>query len=136
MKKGFTLLELIVVVIVIGILAMIALPRFIRVAEKARSSEGRMILDSLRAAQFRYYAEHDKYAGGAGEIDMTYSTPQYFGTVTAISTGNLTPAGENTFFGSVQRGANYYTLSIAGNGAISCTNGSGCATFSCADAGY
>ncbi|MGD0337055.1 MAG: prepilin-type N-terminal cleavage/methylation domain-containing protein, partial [Candidatus Omnitrophota bacterium] len=79
MKKGFTLLELIVVVIVIGILAMIALPRFIRVAEKARSSEGRMLLDALRSAQFRYYAEHDKYADALTELDLTTSTPQYFG---------------------------------------------------------
>ncbi|MGD0337057.1 MAG: prepilin-type N-terminal cleavage/methylation domain-containing protein [Candidatus Omnitrophota bacterium] len=136
MKKGFTLLELIVVVIVIGILAMIALPRFIRVAEKARSSEGRTLLDSLRAAQFRYYAEHDKYGSAIGDLDLTTSTPQYFGAITPTTGGNI--AVETCVIGTITRGgaSNFYTLSIVGNGAITCANGAGCATFSCVDAGY
>lgn len=54
MKKGFTLLELLVVVMIIGILSSIALPQYKKAVEKARVTEGLVVLKALADAQERY----------------------------------------------------------------------------------
>ena len=55
--SGFTLLELLMVVIIIAILASIALPQFLRVAERARSAEALAILGAMRSSEVRYKAQ-------------------------------------------------------------------------------
>lgn len=70
MRKGFTLLELIVVVIIVGILASIAVPQFFKVAERARSAEGQAAIGALRGSQMRYYAEKGLYTNDETELDM------------------------------------------------------------------
>ncbi len=48
MKKGFTLLELIVVIIVLGILATLALTQYAKTIERSRGAEARAIVGGLR----------------------------------------------------------------------------------------
>jgi prepilin-type N-terminal cleavage/methylation domain-containing protein len=55
-RGGFTLLELLMVVIIIAILASIALPQYIRATEKARATEAIQILGTLRGAEYRFKA--------------------------------------------------------------------------------
>ena len=55
--KGFTLLELLMVVIIIAILASIALPQYLRVSERSRASEALTILGALRASELRFKAQ-------------------------------------------------------------------------------
>lgn len=71
MRKGFTLLELMVVVAIIAFLAMIAVPNVMRFYAKAKRAEAYMQLHSLYAAEKAYWMEHGSYTDmiiGAGSI--------------------------------------------------------------------
>jgi len=68
MKTGFTLIEVLVVVLIIGILTSIALPQYQKVVEKARMKEGLELAAVLRDAQVVFYDTYGHYASDA-EID-------------------------------------------------------------------
>ena len=55
-QGGFTLLELLMVVIIIAILASIALPQYFRVTERARTAQVMQLLASIRGSELRFKA--------------------------------------------------------------------------------
>ena len=68
-QAGFSLVELMIVVAIIGILATVAIPNFTRFQAKARQSNAKALLSSYNTAQKAAYAEYTYYPGnfqGAG----------------------------------------------------------------------
>lgn len=69
-KKGFTLLEVLIVVIIIGILAAIALPQYTTTLEKSKSAEAATNVGSIRAALDRYWYQNGAITTTIGNLDI------------------------------------------------------------------
>lgn len=63
--SGFTLLELLIVVIIVGILAGVALPQFNRMTMRARRAEAQNMLNAIMTAEMLYYQEQTKFTNFA-----------------------------------------------------------------------
>jgi type IV pilus assembly protein PilA len=68
LKRGFTLIELMIVVAIIGILAAIAIPNFIKFQAKSKQTEAKANLKAIFTAQRSQFQEHDKYLSNVGEL--------------------------------------------------------------------
>ena len=70
-NPGFTLLELVIVIIIIGVLTSLALPRLFAVIEGARATEALAHITTLRSAVERYYLMNGTYAPPPGAPSST-----------------------------------------------------------------
>jgi type IV pilus assembly protein PilA len=61
-KRGFTLIELMIVVAIIGILAAIAIPNFLKFQAKSKQSEAKTNLKAIYVAETGYFGENNVYA--------------------------------------------------------------------------
>jgi type IV pilus assembly protein PilA len=98
-KKGFTLIELMIVVAIIGILAAIAIPNFLRFQAKSKQSEAKTNLGGIFTAEIAYFGEHN-FFGNFTEIAWAPTgTARYtfwsgdFTSVAPLTSFTPTPAG-------------------------------------------
>jgi type IV pilus assembly protein PilA len=66
-QEGFTLIELMIVVAIIGILAAIAIPNFLQYQMKSRQSEAKTNLQAIRTSEISFQAERGCYLGAGVE---------------------------------------------------------------------
>lgn len=103
-RKGFTLIELMIVVAIIAFLSVVAVPNFFKFLAKAKRSEAYMNLGSIHTAQKVYWAEHGQYTTRlAGSGGVGWQPEGYRGG----------GSGEKFYytygFGQGSEGSNYFT---------------------------
>ena len=114
MRKGFTLIELIVVIIIVGILASVGMTQYTKVVEKGRAAEARLILGSLRTAEVANQIEtgnYDTVANLGVAAPTACATTHYFSYSCAAATGTCT-ATRCTAGGKTPDGSVAYTKTV------------------------
>src|SRR5689334_22027102 len=91
LQKGFTLIELMIVVAIIGILASIAIPAYQDYIARAQVTEGVELLAAAKAPLSAYYPDYGKWPPDAAEIGVA-TQGRYVANAVEITTGADTTA--------------------------------------------
>ncbi len=126
-KKGFSLIEIIVVLIIVGLLAGLIYPKYTITIERTRFGEGVELLSALRRAQEAHSLENGTYTTTMADLDIEITNASYFNDPTLAGT-----AAAPTMH--IQRSTGAYTINMSIAGVITCTNAA--TPPSCANLGY
>ena len=67
-ESGFSLTELMVVLVIIGVLVLLALPRLLPLVTKAKTTEAKLMLKHVYTLQQSYKYEHDRYSTSLSDV--------------------------------------------------------------------
>ncbi|HGO8156729.1 TPA: pilin [Neisseria meningitidis] len=74
LQKGFTLIELMIVIAIVGILAAVALPAYQDYTARAQVSEAILLAEGQKSAVTEYYLNHGKWPGGNSDAGVASSS--------------------------------------------------------------
>ncbi len=125
--KGFTLVELMVVVSIVGALAAVAVPKFLDASAKAKASEFPTQLSALYTGQIAYQAEHGYYVTAfqflkdSAGVDVPSSSKWFAYTL---------PSADNTSFTgqATVQGTGFGSVTASDYGTVDQTNSKFCSS--------
>jgi type IV pilus assembly protein PilE len=97
-NKGITLMELLVVILIVGILAAVAIPSYTGYLQRARRSDAKTCLEQMRASQEMRRAEKGGYSTSIAELQTTWGAQSACGEYTLV----LNSASATSFTGQAQ----------------------------------
>jgi type IV pilus assembly protein PilA len=113
--KGFTLVELMIVVAIIGILAALAIPNFIKYQAKSKQSEAKQSLRAYFSAERHYFSEADKFTDDLGALGFAPERGnRYAYKSMATPTAYQSRAGANIAAMTAYQGIEVDTFKIGG----------------------
>ena len=104
-EKGFTLLELLVTVLIIGVLAAVALPQYRRAVAKSEAAQLYEAVVSMKETVQSYYMVNNKWPTKLEDLDLKYELP--------IASGSV--CNSNGDYGGIMRNEKYEFLIYSGN---------------------
>ena len=119
-QKGFTLIELMIVVAIIGILAAIAIPNFLAYQARAKQSEAKTNLGGIYTSQIGYFGEFNDFTANFATLGYTIagSTARYNYTLGGTTLGaglGVCPASTTAAVTLIASGTPGFTAAAVGN---------------------
>jgi prepilin-type N-terminal cleavage/methylation domain-containing protein len=99
-EGGFTLIELVVVLAIIGILLALAVPRYLGARKKAYGAEANNILEEIKTLEWSYFQEYNTFSSSVSAIGLTMPSFAHWATpalttsatnVTILTSGTTAP---------------------------------------------
>ncbi|HTT41109.1 MAG TPA: pilin [Burkholderiales bacterium] len=138
-QKGFTLIELMIVVAIIGILAAIALPAYQDYTIRAQVSEGPTLAEGLKTALAEYYASNGAWPSTHTTVGFaTAPSGSYVSAITSASNVITITYATNKTNTNLSSGTLLIAGTVDGNGDIAwvCGNSATPTGFGAVTAGY
>jgi len=104
-SRGFTLVELMVAVAVLGVIVAVAYPAYIDFLERSRRAEAQEALQNVATLQEQFYTNNKGYSGSLSDLDVSTTTENAYYQL-SLSTAS-----------SIDGSAQTYTISASAQGA-------------------